>query len=94
MAAPGVDIFSTCMSDSTFNPTSAKKDEYCLYEDFEGDSSNVIDRIRPYIPSSESGGLVLNDASSICSLEVTDEKFYGDQYSRLAARVGGNRWSQ
>ena len=91
MAAPGVDIFSTYMSDSTFNPTSAKKDEYCLYEDFEGDSSNVIDRIRPYIPSSESGELVLNDASSICSLEVTDEKFYGDSGKALKISVDNSK---
>lgn len=91
MAAPGVDIFSTYMSGSTFNPTSAKKEEYCLYEDFEGDSSNVMDRIRPYIPSSESGELVLNDASSICSLEVTDEKFYGDSGKALKISVDNSK---
>ena len=91
MVAPGVDIFSTYMSGSTFNPTSSKKEEYCLYEDFDGDSSNVMDRIRPYIPSSESGELVLNDASSICSLEVTDEKFYGDSGKALKISVDNSK---
>lgn len=87
MAAPGVDIFSTYTSGSTFNPISSKRDEYCLYEDFEGDSSDVIDKISPYIISTQNGERVLNDASSICSLEVTDEKFYGDSGKALKISV-------
>ena len=91
MAAPGVDIFSTCMSGTTFNPISSEKDEYCLYEDFEGDSSNVIDKISPYTVSSQNGEIVLNDASSICSLEVTDEQFYGDSGKALKISVDNSK---
>ena len=87
IAAPGVDIYSTYMSGDTFNPLTTKKEECCLYEDFEGDDSYIIDKFIPYIVSEENGEVVHNDATSICSIDITNERFYGASGNALKISV-------
>ena len=87
IAAPGVDIYSTYISGDTFNPLSTKKDEYCLYEDFEGEDSYIIDKFVPYIVSEENGEVVHNDATSICSIDIANERFYGASGNALKISI-------